>query len=331
MKLVIGFITYNNSTVPYLPYFLVSLKEALDFSGINSYQVCYVDNSDPDNAENKKIIEQFQLENSLNIKKIDNSSNLGFAAAYNKMIDYAVDIDAEYFMVINPDTVLTKESIWLLLEPLITDKTISATIPRLMMWNFEMICRNNKIDSLGIARKKGLKFYDICQGEEYVDDDKECKYKTNYNALAPSGAAGLFRISDLKKIAEEIGGRKQYYDERFFMYKEDCDLAYRMSQNSLKSYLVLESIIFHDRTTRKNGSKLFDVFVSRKNKSRQAKKWSFRNQHFIFIKHFKQETFLSKILVVGKILAMFIFSLILEQYLLKEYKNIYQFYKNSKK
>ena len=57
MKLVIGFITYNNDSAKYLPYFLDSLFKALEGFSREDVLVLARDNSeDPDNY-NREYIE----------------------------------------------------------------------------------------------------------------------------------------------------------------------------------------------------------------------------------------------------------------------------------
>ena len=99
MKLAIGFITYREQTAKYLPYFLPSLFKAL--AGDIDYKIfCW------DNSENDKSNIEFIVSNYPEIKIIKSEKNIGFAAAYNKMIDEAKKLGAEYFLVINPDTIL---------------------------------------------------------------------------------------------------------------------------------------------------------------------------------------------------------------------------------
>ena len=329
MKLAIGFITYNKSSSPYLPYFLKSLKEALDFSGLDKYIVYGFENSDLDFRDNNNLIKNFlSLNPNFNYKQFSaNGENLGFAKPYNLMIETALSSGFDCFLVINPDTVFSRESIFLLIEPLLKDINLSATAPRIMSWGLEELKPHNLIDSFGIGLKQGLKFFDIAQGIEYQVEKKAEYLSWAKNILGPSGAAGLYRLSALEQVAEIRAGKKEYFDERFFMYKEDCDLAYRLHLLNLKSLFVFEAIIYHDRTTKFSPSHL-NFFKTRSKKSRLARSWSFRNQHLIFIKHFSNQSFLSKMLILVKISIMFVFALIFEQFLLKEYKKICFFWKN---
>lgn len=330
MKLAIGFITYNESSSPYLSDFLKSLKEALDFSGLSNYIVYGFENSDLDFRDNNNLIKNFlALNPNFNYQQLgSNGENLGFARPYNLMIERALSSGLEYFLVINPDTIFSRESIRLLIEPLLHDNNLSATAPRIMSFNSEKSELYNLIDSFGIGLRRGLKFFDICQGEKYFEEKKEQYLSQGKNILAPSGAAGLYRLKALEQVAEIRVAKKEYFDERFFMYKEDCDLAYRLYSSGLKTLFVFDAIIYHDRTTKSLSSNYLSFFKTRTKKSRLARSWSFRNQHFIFIKHFLNQSLLSKTVILVKILTMFIFSLIFEQFLLKEYKKIYLFWKN---
>ncbi|NCN22234.1 glycosyltransferase family 2 protein [Candidatus Falkowbacteria bacterium] len=330
MKLAIGFITYNESSSSYLSDFLKSLKEALDFSGLSDYIIYGFENSDLNFRDNDNFIKDFlALNPDFHYQQLSsNGKNLGFAKPYNLMIEKALSSGAEYFLVINPDVIFSRESIKLLIEPLLHDNNLSATAPRIMSFNSEKSELHNLIDSFGIGLKRGLKFFDICQGEKYLEEKREQYLFQGKNVLAPSGAAGLYRLKALEKVVEIRAAKKEYFDERFFMYKEDCDLAYRLHFLDLKTLLVFNAVIYHDRTTKSLSSSPLNFFKTRTKKSRLARSWSFRNQHFIFIKHFLSQDFLSKIVIFVKILTMFVFSLIFEQFLLKEYKKIYLFWKN---
>lgn len=330
MKLAIGFITYNESSSPYLPDFLKSLKEALDFVGLDDYLVYGFENSDLDFKDNSNLTKDFlSLNPNFNYQQLgSNGENLGFARPYNLMIETALLSGFDYFLVINPDIVFSQESIRLLIKPLLLDSNLSVTAPRIMSFNPEKSEGRDLIDSFGIGLKRGLKFFDIAQGEEYREEKRGQYLAQTKDILAPSGAAGLYRLKALEKVAEVRVGKKEYFDERFFMYKEDCDLAYRLHSLGLKTLFVVDSVIYHDRTTKSLGSGLLSFFKSRAKKSPLARSWSFRNQHFIFIKHFSTQDFLSKTVIIVKIFAMLVFALIFEQFLLKEYKKIYLFWKN---
>jgi GT2 family glycosyltransferase len=317
MKLVVGFLTYNDSSAKYLADFLPSLKDALGFLNPEDYKVLAFDNSDPGNDTNKNALKSFNQKNSDFLEYLQTAGNLGFSRAYNILINYAVRAQAEYFLVINPDTILEKDTISELVAALNNNLELDSVSPKIRRWDFAANTKTHIVDSCGLILKTGLRFRDLGQGQE---DDKRFDKS---NIFGPSGAAGLFRISALEKIKEN----NQYFDENFFMYKEDCDLAYRLFLNNSKSALVPTAIMYHDRTAAATGDSVFDKFFDRRKKSKQVRSWSFRNQHLIFVKHWSKQNFISKLAIIFQVIFLGFFSLILEQFLLKEYKDIRDFSK----
>lgn len=295
-KLAIGFITYNELTAKYLPYFLKSLKG----QNFQDFEVFVADNSEEENNKNKEYIKN-------NYPDIDfkwMGKNIGFARAYNQLIEKAKNKDCEYFLIINPDTLLEQDTI----QKLIAYATEYATeyasfCPKILSWDFENNKKTSTIDSCGLIMPKALRFRDFAQGEaDRADTD-------NKNIIGPSGACGLFKISALEKVKDEHG----YFDERMFMYKEDCDLAYRLFVNNFKSKCVDRAIVYHDRTAKE--SKGF--FESRKAKSENIKKWSLVNQQLIFRKHWDKQALLAKMSILYYQLKIFVYILFFERYLLK--------------
>jgi len=326
MKLAIGFITYGEHTAKYLPYFLPSLFKAL--AGLGDYNILCWDNSE----SNKNNIE-FIANTYPRIKITKSGKNIGFAAAYNRMINEAKESGAEYFLVINPDTILEPEAIKKLVEAIDKDKSFGSASPKVLKWDFGNNKKTAMIDTCGVRLKSGLRFVDVGQGE------KDKGQHNNSLILGPSGAAGIYRMSALEKIKSlqpsasaspwrdgllSRGSSGQYFDELMFMYKEDCDLAYRLYLAGFKAKLAPEAMIYHDRpfSSAKKGFMAF--FRGRRAKSEQVKKWSFLNHHIIFLKYWHLQGFLSKIVIILRILAMFIFALLFEPFLVGQYRRLWK-------
>lgn len=313
MKLVVGFLTYNESSLKYLADFLPSLRSALSFLNQNEYKVLAFDNSDPNDSSNRDAIDLFNEKNSNFLEYIHAAGNLGFSRAYNILIRTALRMQAEYFLVINPDTILEKNTISELVFALDSQADLASASPKIRRWDFAANTKTRIIDSCGLIVKRGLRFYDLGQGKE---DDKRFD---QYSILGPSGAAGLFRLSYLEMIKEN----DQYFDENFFMYKEDCDLAYRLSLIKAKSTLVPTSIMYHDRTAASSGEGVISKISDRRKKSQKVRAWSLRNQHQIFVKHWGSQDIFSRLIIVLRVILSAIFSLILEQFLLKEFRLLF--------
>ncbi len=239
--------------------------------------------------------------------------NLGFSKAYNLLINKARSAAADYFLVINPDVYLEPTALEKMIAELEANPKLGSVAPKLLRWDFANKKFTQTIDSCGLAQKSGLYFYDIGQGE------KDAGQYDQARIIGPSGAAGLYRMSALEAVAEQ----GQYFDEDFFMYKEDCDLAYRLKQSGFESKLISNAIGYHDRTA--SGGSILERVAGRKKRSVNVNLWSFMNQHFLFIKHWRSENALSKIDILLRAALLGLYALVFEQALLLSYKTIYGF------
>jgi GT2 family glycosyltransferase len=255
------------------------------------------------------------------IKHFTTGINLGYGRAYNRLINEALNADAQYFLIINPDTILEPTAISELVKALEDNHNLGSVSPKIRRWDFVNRAKTNIIDSVGLILKPGLRFSDLGAGEEDRHQFNQA------SIIGPSGAAGMFRLRALMKIAVSPlpSQEPQYFDEQFFMYKEDCDLAYRLFLAGYESRLVDTALVYHDRTAASSGAGMGKTISDRRSKDKQIRAWSFRNQHLIFVKHWKKQNFVSRLLIISYSLAFLIFSLILEQFLLKEYYYILRY------
>ena len=321
MKIAIGFITYNADTAKYLPYFLDSLFKALEEWPRGDFLVLARDNSEePDNYNREYIDDVFNKEEKL-IDLRWSGGNLGFAKSYNMMISEARDWGAEAFFVINPDTIIAPDALKKLSAVLDADSLLGSVAPKVLRWDFANKKFTTKIDTCGLSLHPGLVFTDIGQGLE------DAGQFHNFPILGPSGAAGLYRLIALEKIHEKTG----YFDERMFMYKEDCDLAYRLFLAGFSSKLVPEAIIYHDRTVSAVGEGFRASLNNRLNKSRQVRSWSFLNQHLLVIKFWSKQDLSGKFKIFIRLLLMGGFALFREPFLLKNYSKIRSFLNDQRK
>ncbi len=311
-KLTVGFITYGDNTAKYLPYFLPSLiKQKID-----NLKILVVDNTEGEENFNLNYLK----DNYPDIEIIKKNKNLGFSRAYNIMIKRALDNGSKYFCALNPDMVLEDNSLSELIEKIDKDDNLGSVSPRILKWNFDKKEKTKQIDTLGIKLLPGLRFVDADQGSEENESFKDLEI------LGPSGAAGVYRLSGLEKIKVN----NQYFDELMFMYKEDCDLDYRLFLAGYKSLYVSEAVIYHDRTVFSRGENDLKVVLNRKSKNKKVKEWSFLNQHIIFLKLWSRQTFLNKIKVTWFAFKMFVFVLIFERYLFKQYFKLFKIRNNKK-
>lgn len=312
MKLAVGFITFNSGTAIYLPYFLDSLFKALATWPEEKLKILAIDNSDEEDNHNQDYVAEFINRTQALVDFEWSGVNLGFSKSYNWMISKAADWGADYFLMINPDTVIDPQAINLLVAALEANQGWGSVAPKIKRWDFEKLQLTNYLDSCGLKMATGLHFFDLGQGE--LDE----KQYDQAEILGPSGAAALFRLTALTAVREATG----YLDERFFMYKEDCDLAYRLNKAGYPCHFVPEALVYHDRTVATPGRGFKKRLASRRARSRKVRSWSFINQHLLFFKHWSDQGAKDKLIIISKVLKMALWVLILEPFLLKDYKKI---------
>src|SRR5438270_13299446 len=94
-------VTYNNQHQ--VNRYVVSLLEALQ--GIE-HEIWIIDNASRDKTRE-------ELDKLKSVKKIYNPSNRGFGRANNQALE---QVDSEYVLILNPDTILPKKTLHYLLK-----------------------------------------------------------------------------------------------------------------------------------------------------------------------------------------------------------------------
>lgn len=302
-KIYVGFITYGKSTAKYLPYFLPSLKR----QSFKDFKILAVDNSETPDNENAAYIKN-------NFPEIElkwAGENLGFAKAFNLMINRAAGAGAEYFITLNPDMLLEDGAPAGLAEAMDNNSELGSATAKVLKWDFINQKKTDIIDSCGLKLLPGLRFADFLEG-------KPSAAGCEGDIIGVSGAAAIYRLSSLEKVKR--GG--QYFDELMFMYKEDCDLAYRLFLAGFKAKCVDAAVVYHDRSSGGRGEDNLAVAKNRRNKSRRAKGWSFLNQQIIFLKYWRLQSLTNKMAIIWFEFKMLVFILLVEPYLLKELFNL---------
>ncbi|MBU0722120.1 glycosyltransferase [Patescibacteria group bacterium] len=310
MRLYIGFITYGVFTAKYLPYFLPCLKAQT----YKDYKIIAIDNSEEQGSENYEYIRKNYSE--IDIKWA--GKNLGFAKAYNLIINQAIKHGAEYFLALNPDMIFDPKMIENMARAIETDKEIGAAQPKILKWDFEHKKKTNIIDSYGIVCDQKLRFIDYKQGEQ-GEIEKNTTTILSKEIFGFTGAAAMFKIKTLTDVAFNNGVYQEYFDELMFMYKEDCDLSLRLRLAGWKIVLVNSAMIYHDRTASRIGDSIWKIIKNRTEKKRKIKQWSFFGQWIIVLKYCQLAfSWKTKFWFWLYQLEILTFTVLFEQYLLKE-------------
>lgn len=189
-------------------------------------EIIIVDNASNDNT--REIIAKYKA------RPINNEKNYGFARANNQGINAS---NGEYVLFINDDVTLDEKFVDTLLREMERDPKTGSACGKIIAAN----TRGGKslIDSAGL-KLQNWRLLPVDRGEG--ETDKGQLDKKGYVFGAP-GAVSLYRRSALDEI--EING--EYFDEDFFAYYEDVDLAWRLRSAGWKSLYVPEARAFHKK------------------------------------------------------------------------------------
>lgn len=186
-------------------------------------KILIVDNSSVDNT--LKILKSYQD----HIQMIENQENVGFAAAHNQALRYT---QSDFVLILNPDVVLHRDYISHIVKYMINHPHIGSGTGMLLLKSSPQF-----IDSTGLIIKKSRRAYD--RGAHDMVDH----WKSITEVFGVSGAAAMYR----RKMIEAVSYKGQFFDEQFFAYKEDVDVAWRSQLFGWESVYVPEAVAYHER------------------------------------------------------------------------------------
>ncbi len=238
-----------------------------------------------DNASTDKTLDVIRRI-SPKIRIIRNKNNLGLSIGYNTGIR---ESKGEYVLCLNQDVVLDGDFVKNAIEAIEVDDKIAAVQGKLYkIENFRGLTSENRVlDTTGLIMFKNRRIVNQGQGEK----DKG-QYKRG-EIFGVDGAAPLYRRSALEDIKLPIfkGGvpqtnRFEYFDEDFFMYKEDVDLSWRFRLYGWKAIYEPEAVGYHLRGAGEKAVRNYIAIVKERRKiSGFAKYYAFKNQRLVQIKN----------------------------------------------
>jgi len=220
MRISVLVINYNGER--HLP----QLIAALGAQTLADFELIFIDNASADGSVAR--MHQLCAESSLPITLLLNQTNTGFAPACNQGIRAA---RGHWIALLNNDAF--PEPGWL--EHLWTAaQSGPQTGPRLGMVAAKLLFAHQpeRINSAGIAIDRAGIAWDWRGGE--LDQPDEC---SPIEIFGPCGGAALYS----RQMLDEIGG----FDEDFFAYLEDVDLAWRAQLAGWRCILEPRARVYH--------------------------------------------------------------------------------------
>jgi hypothetical protein len=203
----------NYNGLPFLNTCLSSLYQ----QSFSNFEVILVDNGSSDNSV-AWIRKNFPA-----VKIISNQKNLGFAKAVNQGIRVA---RGEYLVTLNNDTEV--EIYWLenLIKPAVTSVRVGMCASKILYQH-----QPELVYSKGIGLGKNGCGYNLDGWSFNRGGEKP------FEIFGPSACAALYK----REMLDEIG----LFDEDFFAYGEDLDLAFRAQLRGWRCVYVPEATVYH--------------------------------------------------------------------------------------
>jgi GT2 family glycosyltransferase len=174
-----------------------------------------------DNASNDGSVEYVQ-QNFPDVKLFIQSTNLGFAGGTNAGIRKSA---GDFILTLNNDTIIFPHFIDELIKPMVSDTSVG-------MCASKMVFPDGRINSTAICISRSGAAWDRGLGE--VDHGQ---YEVAEEVFGPCAGAALYRSTMLEKIG--------LFDEDFFLYMEDVDLAFRARLSGWKCTYVSSARVIH--------------------------------------------------------------------------------------
>ena len=159
---------------------------------------------------------------------IRNEVNRGFSAAVNQGLGVA---SCEFVLLLNPDCFLQPEYVSRLL-PVFDDARVGSATGLLWRAQGHDIKPLDDVDSAGMRMTRNGRHLDI-----------DVRPASRTEVFGVSGAAAMFRVAFLRDVT--ILG--EAFDEDFFAYREDADLAWRGQLFGWKAVCEPSAVAYHVR------------------------------------------------------------------------------------
>jgi GT2 family glycosyltransferase len=224
MTVAVTIVTFNSARfiAQCLQYVL-----ALDYPQL---EVVVVDNASSD--ETPVILEQFEHQ----VKVVYNERNVGFARGQNQAMGLT---HADWFLVLNPDVRVMANFVSVLVAAGEADSTVGNVCGKLLGMAEDLTIPTKPVlDSTGIVFTPNLRHFD--RGSQLPDTGQYDKAEYVFGA---TGAACLYR----RKMMDDIAVNGEYFDNDFFAYREDADLAWRAQLYGWKCWYTPKAVAYHVR------------------------------------------------------------------------------------
>lgn len=206
----------------------------------NNFEIVIVDNASTTQQELEKLLPS-------KVVYIKSKENLGFSGGNNLGIEYAVENNADYILLLNNDTVVEKSFLKELVEAaqehidagILTGKILYYDKPNFVWYAGGYM-------NLNRAR---IHHDHIKEKDDFPDNDRTVSFATGCMMMVP------------QNVVKEVG----LLNDSFFMYSEDAEFCSRIQNAGYKIWYISNAKIYHKVSSSSGGvgSKLSQYYRAR--------------------------------------------------------------------
>lgn len=217
-------------------------------------------NSGGEDLKKLKDYTQSHTRSVVELEIIENKQNYGFAGGNNVGLKHAMNMEADYMIVLNNDTRVDENFASELIRTAESGKNIGIVSPKIYFEKgFEFHKERYTKSDLGkvIWSAGGSMDWDnVFGGNVGVDDVDKGQFDEERDLEFATGACFLITRKAILKTG--------FFDEKYFLYFEDVDLCKRLIDRGLKIVFSPKSIIWHQVSGSSGiGDDLNDYFITR--------------------------------------------------------------------
>ncbi|HKC24469.1 MAG TPA: glycosyltransferase family 2 protein [Thermoanaerobaculia bacterium] len=196
------------------------------------------DNASEDGS--RATLASFQKLAPIPMEILASRENLGFTGGHNRAIAEAIARGADYVLVLNADVVLAPDHLEKLLEE--AEKPANARVAsftgKILRASGAQLTPTDVLDTVGLEMHPNGRHFDIGSGERDAG-----QYDAPAEVFGVSGCVALYRTAALKDVKISTG----FFDDDFFLYREDVDLAWRLRGRGWSARCVPSARAWHRR------------------------------------------------------------------------------------
>lgn len=231
-RLVVSLVTHNES------HDVERLLPSLLAQTFRGFSVEATDNVSEDGS--RSTLAAFQKLSPVPFRIHASRTNLGFTGGHNRNIQAGLDAGAAWVLVLNADVVLAPE----FLDRLLSDaeapgrERVGAVTGKILRADGPDLVPTGTIDTVGIWMTRSGRHFDLGGG-----DPDDGRYDVPAEVFGVSGCVALYRAAALSDVRISTG----FFDDDFFLYREDVDLAWRLRGRGWTARCVPSAVAWHRR------------------------------------------------------------------------------------